>query len=380
MTMASIIKRCDCGDWDECPHPWIVRYRTQGGRASRQREESFGDDLKEAENFLLKVEHDKKAHVFIDPDAGKALFRTEAEAWLAQRIGADSSELAYRSVLRTHVYPAIGHRQIRTIRREEIKEIIAKMRRKGLGASRIASAHLVINAVFNEAVRNKKLAESPCTDIAVPDVVHAADFTLPADAELEALAAGLPADWAATVWLMYGCGLRIGEALAVKARSRINRGTTLRVREQVNPVAEVKPLKFRVEGQFRDIPLPLYVSEAIDKHIASHGTTDDGYLFKGRRHKHVTRRTYNEDFERAAGKAGLPPEFIPHTLRHCFASISLAHGIPITEVSRWLGHKSIEVTHQIYGHLVPSSWDRARTVLDDAHRAGRQQPSSGDPH
>jgi site-specific recombinase XerD len=85
----------------------------------------------------------------------------------------------------------------------------------------------------------------------------------------------------------------------------------------------------------------------MDKHIASHGTTDDGYLFKGRRHKHVTRRTYNEDFERATAKAGLPPEFIPHTLRHCFASISLAHDIPITEVSRWLGHKSIEVTHQI---------------------------------
>ena len=64
------------------------------------------------------------------------------------------------------------------------------------------------------------------------------------------------------------------------------------------------------------------MSEAIDKHIASHGTTDDGYLFRGRWHKHVTRRTYNEDFERAAGKAGLPPKFIPHALRHCFASIA----------------------------------------------------------
>src|ERR1700722_8461301 len=166
--MASIIKRCDWGDWDEGPHPWVARYRTEGGRASRQREESFGDDLKEAENFLLKVEHDKKAHVFIDPDAGKALSRAEAEAWLAQRIGAESSDMTYKSVLRTHVYPVIGHRQIRTVRREEIKEIIAKMRRKGLGASRIASAHLVISAVFNEAVRNKKLAESPCTDIALP--------------------------------------------------------------------------------------------------------------------------------------------------------------------------------------------------------------------
>jgi hypothetical protein len=45
-----------------------------------------------------------------------------------------------------------------------------------------------------------------------------------------------------------------------------------------------------------------------------------------------------------------------------------------TEVSRWLGHRSIEITHQIYGHLVPASWDRARTVLDNARKAGRHQP------
>jgi integrase len=149
---------------------------------------------------------------------------------------------------------------------------------------------------------------------------------------------------------MYGCGLRIGEALAIRASCRINRGTTLRAREQVNPTAQLRPLKFRVAGQFRDIPLPLYVSEAIDKHVTSHGTTPDGYLFQGRTHKHVTRRTYQEDFARAARKAGLPPEFIQHSLRHCYASTALARGIPITEVSRWLGHKSIEVTHQIYGN------------------------------
>jgi hypothetical protein len=46
----------------------------------------------------------------------------------------------------------------------------------------------------------------------------------------------------------------------------------------------------------------------------------------------------------------------------------LAEGIPITEVSRWLGDKSIKVTHQIYGHLVPSSFDRARSTLDAAYQ------------
>ena len=70
------------------------------------------------------------------------------------------------------------------------------------------------------------------------------------------------------------------------------------------------------------------INAVIDKHVADHGTTDDGYLFQGRRHRHVTRRTCNENFERAAAKAGLPPEFIPHTLRHCYDSTARACGSP----------------------------------------------------
>ena len=87
-----------------------------------------------------------------------------------------------------------------------------------------------------------------------------------------------------------------------------------------------------------------------------------------RNDKLVVRRSYQEDFRRAAARAGLPPEFIPHSLRHLYASTAMAEGIPITEVSRWLGHKSIEVIHQIYGYLIPSSFDRARTTLDCAYQ------------
>jgi hypothetical protein len=90
------------------------------------------------------------------------------------------------------------------IRREDIKAVIAAMDRKGWSASRIGCAQLVISAVFNEAVRNKKLPESPCTDIPVPGVVYAADFVPPADEELKALAAGLPPDRAATVLRIQG--------------------------------------------------------------------------------------------------------------------------------------------------------------------------------
>jgi integrase len=278
-------------------------------------------------------------------------------------------------VLNAHIDPAIGGTPIAAIRREDVKALITGMHRKGLSASRIGCAHLVISAVLAEAVRDKKLTESPCTGIQLPGVVTAVDFILPDHTQVEAVAARLPPDWAATVWIMQGCGLRVGEALAVSLRCRINDGSTLRVREQVNPFAQLRPLKHRKAGEFRDIPLPQYVSEAIDKHLAGHGTTADGYLFQGRKYKLITRRTYQEAFRRAAGKAGLPPEFIPHSLRHFYASTALAEGVPITDVSRWLGHTSIEVTHQTYGHLVPANVNRARAALDAAyHRSRRQEP------
>jgi integrase len=375
VTVATIYKRCQCPEDQQktCPHPWIVRYRTAGGRASRQRERSFRGDLREAEDFALKVEHDKRARTFVDPRDGKAPFRAEAAAWLDQHLGADTSIKTYQSVLNAHINPAFGDTPIAVIRREDIKALIAGMHRKGLSASRIGCAHLVISAVLSEAVRDKKLAESPCTGIQLPGVAAAADFVFPSHDQVEAVAGGMSQGMAATVWLMHGCGLRVGEALAVNLRCRINNGTTLRVKEQVNQAAQLRPLKHRVAGEFRDIPLPEYVSEAIDKHAADQGTTGDGYLFQGCKYKHVIRRTFQDDFNRSACRAGLPPGFIPHWLRHLYASTALAEGIPITDVSRWLGHKNIEVTHQIYGHLTPANFTRARTTLDAAYQANRRQ-------
>lgn len=100
---------------------------------------------------------------------------------------------------------------------------------------------------------------------------------------------------------------------------------------------ECSGIEFRKKGDYRDIPLPQYVSDAIDKHIADQGTTADGYLYQGRKYTFVIRRSYQQDFTRAAANAGLPKRFVPHSLRHCFASTALTSGIPITEVPRWLG-------------------------------------------
>ena len=215
------------------------------------------------------------------------LFRDAAGTWLDQHLGADSSIATYRSVLRAHIDPAIGGKPIGAIRREDIKALIAAMHRKGLSASRIGCAHLVVSAVLAEAVRDKKLAESPCTGIQLPGVVTAADFILPAYAQVEArrgrAAAGLGRH-------------RVADARLRAADRRGPRGEPALPDQPGQdpagegagqPCAQLRPLKFRRAGEFRDIPLPQYVSEAIDKHVAGHGTTPDGYLFQGRKYKLV---------------------------------------------------------------------------------------------
>ncbi|HET6739931.1 MAG TPA: tyrosine-type recombinase/integrase, partial [Kribbella sp.] len=53
-----------------------------------------------------------------------------------------------------------------------------------------------------------------------------------------------------------------------------------------------------------------------------------------------------------------------HALRHYYASITLADGVNIKELSEYLGHADPGFTLQMYTHLLPSSYDRARQAVD----------------
>jgi hypothetical protein len=81
----------------------------------------------------------------------------------------------------------------------------------------------------------------------------------------------------------------------------------------------------------------------------------------------LRRGRYNREiWKPAIEAAGLPASTTFHDLRHTFASTALAGSVPISEVSRWLGHKSITTTIDLYGHLVPEASGRARDALDKA--------------
>jgi integrase len=180
--------------------------------------------------------------------------------------------------------------------------------------------------------------------------------------QLRIVAGALPEDWRIAVWLMRGCGLRIGEALAVK-RENV-RGNTLRIEEQRLGSGELGPLKHRRPGEYRDVPLPGYLAAMIAAHSSDIGIRDGNGESRYLLPPAIKQWRFRYAWRIGANKAGLPDSFTPHSLRHTWTSVMLASGIPITDVSRWLGHRDINLTHRIYGHLIPATVERASDAID----------------
>lgn len=326
--------------------PYTVRYYHDG----RQREKSFAT-RKEANDFRVKFEHDAREQTFVDPKVAGEKFGAVANRWLARHPGSPRTLNIYETALRLHVLPVFGSRPLAQVAqdREGVEEFLRKtLPSKGLGASVVATCAMVIKSVVNDAIKSGRLSQSRLKGISTPAVVAKADIPFATHVQINQMANAMPAPYGFTVFLMRGCGLRLGEALGVQ-RNDFKNGALRLARQLAPDGTHYIPLKHRGEEDYRDIPVPDYVL----------------YRTSGFDMPPVTHRVYRGWFNKARDAAGLPPEFTPHTLRHIFASVALAGGIPITDVSKWLGHQNIQITYGIYGHLTPSSFERAREVLDE---------------
>jgi integrase len=77
---------------------------------------------------------------------------------------------------------------------------------------------------------------------------------------------------------------------------------------------------------------------------------------------------------REAAKLGIPAGRHPHSLRHQYATSLLSANAPIHIVSKYLGHRSVEITSRVYAHVLPSDFGRVRDVLDNVYSTWRDTP------
>jgi len=346
--------------------PHTVRYWVDG----KQREKSFAT-AREARDFKIKTDHDVRAQIFVDEKDGQQKFSDAAAAWLAAQAIAEQTLRGYQSILSVWVLPVLGDKSLTAAAKDRdavVKLLTQTMRH--LGYSRRKVARQIIVSVMDEAVRAGKLAKHSLGEIELANDGKASghdDFVFPTFAQVAQLAGGM-GEHALLIWLMRGCGLRIQEAIAVRKEGfRLNgkSGTTrlLRVTEQAfRDGTRTMPMKHRRKGDYRDVPVPAYLWEMVKD-------LPEGYLFgtDGAGFPHYN--TIHARFMRHAAKAGIPATFTPHSLRHAFASAHLGQGVPITNLAKWLGHKDINVTYSIYGHLLPDADEQGTTALDAEYSA-----------
>lgn len=405
--MATVFQKCKTEPTNKyypcektrCGHNWTVRYREPGGRTARQREKTFakktGPDGADA--FASKVEHDKGMGVYLDPKRGDITLRAWSKEWLGLQILAEGTRRNYEGFTRNHVVPHLGRKTLAGLVKKDFEKFIADLHRNGEGmaASTINDRMKFVAAMMQAAVTEKRIAENPAAGVKVPRTSSFAvdEDEIPTLEEVDLVAKYISPQYRLTIYLQAAAGLRISETLAFATECR--RTDFIRVRWQVSSKANrgdcrtrFVPLKHRAEGEYRDIPTAPFLEEEIVAHAERWDAVPVVFTDKGGRDKELevffaprergkgtmpTATTYAYHFKKALKAAGLvradgKPKYTPHGLRHFFASTALANGIPIHEVSRWLGHKSIKTTVDIYGHLVPGAWHRCREIMQDAMR------------
>ncbi|GAA0421950.1 tyrosine-type recombinase/integrase [Streptomyces luteireticuli] len=321
----------------------------------------------------MKVENDKREHTYLDPEAGKVPVRVYAREWLERRSIKDTTRANYERFIELHLIPRIGSKTMLGVGPSDIEKMCKSMCDGGLSRRTVYHSIMVpLRSIFNSAVAEKCIAESPVALAVLPKIKtkRVDEKSLPNAKAVREISAAIRKDWAISVSLMAGCGLRIGEVLAVK-HTDFEDGV-LRLRRQFVRIkrdgvykAELSPLKAREEGEWRDVPVPPYVQAAVERHVELYGVGRDGYLMRAHHGGEVLDSNYRTDFKRAVKNAGYGDEpWTAHSLRHFFASNAIAGGVSLLEVSRWLGHATIQITADIYGHLTPDSGDKLRVVMD----------------
>ncbi|APR51173.1 tyrosine recombinase XerC [Sphingomonas koreensis] len=145
----------------------------------------------------------------------------------------------------------------------------------------------------------------------------------------------------AVLLLLYGAGLRIGEAMGLTG-AVLPLGETMRVTGK--------------RGKTRIVPLLPQVRDAVEDYVrrSPYGTAPGEALFRGARGGPLSPAIIRRSVRAARTRLGLPPRTTPHALRHSFATHLLGRGADLRALQELLGHASLSST-QIY------------TAVDAAH-------------
>ena len=251
---------------------------------------------------------------------------------------------------------------LRTVKLEDFRAWLATRRADGLRQASI-SQHVATLTGFFSWLRRRRGIDNHSIDLLRPPKVprRLPRPLAPDDATAlpDMMQGQAQEDWvgardAAIVTLLYGCGLRISEALQLKA--------------QDHPFDAFLAVTGKRRKE-RQVPVLAIVNQAVTHYraLCPHPLSGHDPLFIGVRGKALGPRAVQLAMQNARRALGLPENATPHALRHSFATHLLAGGGDLRTIQELLGHASLSTT-QLYTEVDSA---RLMDIYAHAHPRGR---------
>jgi integrase len=294
-------------------------------------------------------------------DAAKAGLVGAREGSIRNRSGDRYKPSVVRTneiALRLRLLPELGGRRVSEIRRADVQDFADRLLAHGEEASTIRNTLMPLRAIFRRAVARGDVAVNPTTGLELPAVRGRRDrIVSPEQAAklLDALPEGDRALWATA---LYG-GLRRGELQALRwedvdlAKGVIRVERAWDVREgQIEPKSRA--------GR-RTVPIAVVLRDYLVEHRQLTGGR--GHVFARANGKPFDAVTIGERSKNAWRRSGLE-QITLHEARHTFASLMIAAGVNAKALATYMGHASVTITYDRYGHLMPGNETEAAALLD----------------
>lgn len=296
---------------------------------------------------------------------------------------------SYEMILRLRIIPVIGHIELNSLTRADIKVLLARALADGLAKSTVQTVYAVVQSLLNAAVEDEVLGHNPAARLGrvfrlgkgAEQVRNKAWTSDQLGLVLETSLSVTPRYYPAFLVMAY-TGVRIGEALGLWWEDFDFDGRGVNIVRQLNEGGEVSALKTRAGKRRIDLALVLRDSLMRMRHERQEEALRAGrrlspwVLFPRAgdepRAAASVRVMLREALKRVLRAAGLPTHYTPHSFRHTFASLLLQQGKNLTYVQHALGHRSVSITADVYGGWHPESDPGALDTLAERTLGARQ--------
>jgi len=344
---------------------WLVRWRSPEGDHHRK---TFATK-KDAIAFQEATRTDMRRGDYRDDRKGKVLFRIVADEWLGtldRSIVKPKTRHGYETILDHHLLPSFGNRPIGTITKADVQRFISELDRQPATKRNILR---VLSPVMTYALEERLVLVNPCLKVKTgPIGKHRVD---PLDEqEIAALVEAIHPHYRTFILTAVYTGMRQGELHALRVKRVDLMKRTVTVAESATQLnGEIIYGTPKTEHSRRTIAIPSFLAELLMVQVA--GKDAEDLVFTAPLGGPLRHDVYYRKHFKPAVKTALPKHegFRFHDLRHTHASMLIAQGVNMKAISARLGHGSIGITMDTYGHLYANHEDEMMAGIEAAYQS-----------